>query len=249
MTPALVAVLAAGVGSRLRDATGGGAKWLVEVGADRIVDLHLDAFEQLGTPVVVVTGHAGDEVAAHVNSRMPSATILHNEEHRSRNNWYSALLALRHAEAVAPDRTPVLVNCDLWARPEWIAATVLAVVERGGAALAVDTERPLTDEAMKVACDAAGDVTAIGKQGVADPVGEYVGILAVAPRERRAYVAALAALGDDPARSNDWYENAIGDAVAGGMRWTTVAVPDAGWVEIDDVVDLRVAESLGGTGG
>ena len=243
-----VAVLAAGVGSRLSAATDGGPKWLARVGDERLADVQLDAFERIGaSEVLVVTGHASELVASHLDGRPGQRpAVLHNEAYATRNNWYSALLALRHAEASRPDETTVLVNSDLWGSVAWLGDTTVAVVDDGGAALAVDLLRPLTDEAMKVACDATGRVTRIGKVGVDAPSGEYVGVLAVDPDARRAYVDALAAFEDDPSRSNAWYEDAIETSISSSMTWKAAPVPDSSWVEIDTPEDLEAARALAG---
>ncbi len=243
-----VAVLAAGVGSRLSAATDGGPKWLARVGDERLADVQLDAFERIGaSEVVVVTGHAEHLVAGHLDGRTGRRpTLLHNEAYATHNNWYSALLALRHAESTRADETTVLVNSDLWGSVAWLGDTTTAVVGTGGAALAVDLLRPLTDEAMKVACDADRMVRRIGKVGVDDPSGEYVGILAVDADARQAYIAELAAFEDDPARSNAWYEDAIQTSISAAMAWTAAPVPDSSWVEIDTPEDLEAARALAG---
>ena len=243
-----VAVLAAGVGSRLSAATDGGPKWLARVGDERLADVQLDAFERIGpSAVLVVTGHASELVARHLDGRDGRRpTELHNEAYATRNNWFSALLALRHAEEHLAGETTVLVNSDLWGSVDWLGETASAVVEAGGAALAVDLLRPLTDEAMKVSCDATGRVRRIGKVGVDDPAGEYVGILAVDPDARRRYIGELAAFEDDASRANAWYEDAIETSISSSMTWTATPVPDSSWVEIDTPEDLEAARALAG---
>jgi choline kinase len=240
-----VVVLAAGVGSRLTDSTAGGVKWLVQVGDGRVADVHLDAFASAGaTSVVAVVGHNAAAVCHHVAARERGSTIvIHNEQYATRNNWYSALLALEHASRTWCDEVTVLINSDLWAPPLWIEKITRDLVASGEATIAVDNGRGLTDEAMKVSVTGRR-VTGIGKFGVADPAGEYVGILALPPAERGRFVEALHAFEGDEAMSNAWYEHAIQASLNGGMAWACVNVPDSDWVEIDTPEDLELARTL-----
>jgi choline kinase len=239
-----VVVLAAGVGSRL-SGTATRPKWLTPVGPTTIAASQLsglDALAGLDITVDVVTGHGADLVGATVADRPETAT-LHNPQYATLNNWWSVLLAVRHRRATGRTGAMVVLNSDLWAPSAWFTAAVATLAEQPTPALVVDTARPLTDEAMKVAA-AHGRVTAIGKVGVDDPVGEYTGALVVPEADLPGYEKALQSFVGDPDRANAWYEHAVGVSLDLGLDWRLVEAPSPTWVEIDDDTDLETARRL-----
>ena len=254
-----VVVLAAGHGRRLGPAGGPGPKWLIDVGGAPIAERHLTAVEQaLGpdTDVLVVVGHASDRVERYCEARVARSRLrpllVRNDQHAQRNNWYSLLVGLDALEgSLGEDQVVVVLNSDLFGPPAWIGALLTAAAELAGVPgfLAVDVTRPITDEAMKVAAgpsDVTGRrwCTAIGKVGVGDPVGEYVGMSALAPSGRALVHDALRAFTAEEARADAWYEEAFQEISATSPFLTLSPTPSSDWVEIDDAEDLRTAERL-----
>ncbi len=253
-----VIVLAAGHGRRLGPAGGPGPKWLIEVAGEPIAERHLRAVEQaLGpaTEVVVVVGHAADRVERYCLGRQVSTDLrprlVHNPHHASRNNWYSLLVGLNALDGRFHNGVVVVLNSDLFAPLAWIAAFLDAATELGEVpgSLAVDVERPLTEEAMKVAAgppDADGIrwCTAIGKVAVSGPVGEYVGMTALGREGQTRVHQALQRFTADPARDDAWYEGAFQELSAAGPVLSVWPMPSSGWVEIDDGADLLAATRL-----
>jgi len=254
-----VVVLAAGHGRRLGKAGGPGPKWLIEVAGEPIAERQLQAVEQALGPasdVLVVVGHAADRVERYCGGREGRSdlrpTLVHNPHHASRNNWYSLLVGLDAIGGGADDGVVVVLNSDLFAPPSWIGAFLTAAAELGEVpgALAVDVERPLTDEAMKVAAgpvaaDGLRWCTAIGKVDVADPVGEYVGMTALGPVGRARVHETLRRFTEEPAKADAWYEGAFRELSTEPFLslWPT---PSSSWVEIDDGDDLLAATRLAG---
>lgn len=248
-----VLVLAAGRGSRLAGLGEGRAKWLLPVGRRTIAERQVEgiglARATLGDALAgatVVTGYAAQGVAGYAEAH--GITPVHNERWSDLNNWYSVLLGLRALDVVAGDRV-VVVNGDLCSRPAWLAAFLQAAATGpSDGLLAVDHDRPLTAESMKVATSPGPDgealLSGIGKVGVTDPVGEYVGLLAAGGRTLEAFLGTLAGYCDDPARADEWYEGAVRDTAAAGLPWRLWATPDSGWVEIDDESDHVTAAGL-----
>ncbi|MBW3611457.1 MAG: NTP transferase domain-containing protein [Actinobacteria bacterium] len=254
-----VVVLAAGHGRRLGPAGGPGPKWLIEVGGAPIAEHHLMAVEQaLGpdTDVLVVVGHAAERVerfcAARAGRSALRPLLVANSQYVQRNNWYSLLVGLDAAEdRLGEDQVVVILNSDLFGLPAWFGALLRTAAGLSGVpgTLAVDVGRPVTEEAMKVAAgpsDAAGRrwCTAIGKVGVDDPVGEYVGLSALAPSGRALVRDALRAFTADGARADAWYEAAFQEISATSPFLALTPTPSSAWVEIDDAEDLRAAEGL-----
>lgn len=258
-----VIVLAAGHGRRLGPLGGPGPKWLIEVAGEPIAERQLQAVEKALGPdarVVVVVGHAAERVDSYCGRRAERSalrpTMVHNPHHASRNNWYSLLVGLEALEALEEhrdDRVVVVLNSDLFAPPEWMATFLSAAADLRGApgALAVDVERPLTDEAMKVEAgspDAFGRrwCTGIGKVGVSDPVGEYVGMAALAPAGRARVYDTLRRFTTDPVWDDAWYEGAFQQLSAVEPFLAVWPTPSSAWVEIDDGDDLQAASRLSG---
>jgi len=251
-----VIVLAAGRGSRLGALGADTPKWLLEVGDRTIAERQLEAIalaraapgEAIGS-VRVVTGHASEEIERFLATRPDDAvSILHNPDFAEINNWYSVLLALRELDA-EPDARIVIVNGDLCARPEWIAEFL---AESAGTAaeslVGVDLARRLTDESMKVSTD-GGDpptIRAIGKVGVEDPVGEYVGLLMARGSVLGAFREQLEGFVGQAGHRDEWYERAVGLTSADGVRWVIHPTLDSRWVEIDDDGDYEAALDLVG---
>ena len=246
-TPVHVVVLAAGRGSRLGALGGETPKWLLSVGGRTLADRQLEGVARAGDAVAsvrVVTGHAAEAIETALAGRPEQVGVVHNPEFAELNNWWSLLRALREL----PDEGPVVViNADLCADPDAVAG-YLAHVASGAddASLAVDLERELTDESMKVATHPDGTLARIGKVDIDEPVGEYVGMLAARGELLGRLRVALEAFVDRPEAVNEWYEGAVGRTAAAGAPWHVWPMPSSGWVEIDDDADLDLAESLVG---
>ncbi len=244
-----VVILAAGRGSRLGTLGGETPKWLLPVGGRPIADRHLQgiaAARDRVASVRVVTGHAAPAIEAFLAERRDGlpVDVIANPDFEGLNNWWSLLLALRVLPAEGP---VVVVNGDLLTDPDWLSGFIEDVL-RGPdqGVLAVDTRRELTDESMKVALAPDGSLARIGKVGVPEPVGEYVGMLAVRGQVLEALRARLEEFVGRPEAANEWYEGAIGRTAADGQAWRIWATPGTGWVEIDDDDDLSAAEALAG---
>jgi choline kinase len=244
-SPLHVVVLAAGVGSRL-SGTQTRPKWLTEVAGTTIADNQLAGIDLLDHDVEldILTGHQASQVAARVAQRAGTTTV-HNRQYAELNNWFSVLVALQHRKDAGREGALVIVNSDLWAPSTWFTAALTAVASAATPALVVDTERPLTDEAMKVSAH-SGRATAIGKVGVADPVGEYTGVLSVPAADVAVFEKALSSFVNDPDRANAWYEHAVDVTFGMGLEWSLVEAPSSTWVEIDDDNDLAIATRLAG---
>lgn len=139
----------------------------------------------------------------------------------------------------------VVINADLLALPEHVAAFLIeAATGPADGLLAVDLEKQLTDESMKVELTPSGTLERVGKVGLDDPVGEYVGMLMARDGVLAALTAALETFEADPGAANEWYEGAVGRTAAQGEDWHVWAMPAGGWVEIDDDDDLDLAQAL-----
>lgn len=243
--PVHVVVLAAGRGSRLGELGDATPKWLLEVGGRTLADRQLEGVMRAGGAVAsvrVVTGHAVAAIEAELAARPERVGSIFNPEWAERNNWWSLLRALRE---LPPGGPVAVVNADLLAAPEQVAAFLVeAATGPADGLLAIDLDGRLTDESMKVERGPEGTLTRIGKVGVDQGVGEYVGLLMARGSVLDALRATLEAFVERPECANEWYEGAVGATAADGRPWHFWAMPAGGWVEIDDDADLDAARTL-----
>lgn len=247
-----VVVLAAGLGRRLAGVTAL-PKWLTPVNETCPADAHLEAFADAGIDRVHVVIHPdASAIAAHVDPWRDRLAIdlVPNEHSADRNNWYSLLLGIE-AWGASGSRDVAVVNSDLFADAGWFSALLGAIGSTGrSAALAIDPARGRTDEAMKVALTPSGDeVTAIGKVGIPEPGGEYVGLSWWDRSTAGELADILASFTPDPDRADHWYEHGIQCHLEAGAHYAAVPVPTTHWVEIDDERDLAAARTLAMPGG
>ena len=247
-----VVVLAAGLGRRLAAVTDL-PKWLTPVNGSCPADAHLRAFEERAIDRVhVVVPPAADAIEAHLGpwrDRLDIDLIV-NDHASDRNNWYSLLLGLE-AWAQGAGSAVLVVNSDLFASPAWFAQLLRGITStRRPAALAVDRGRGRSAEAMKVQLDVSGDhVVRIGKVGIDQPDGEYVGLARWSRPAAEELAVVLQQFVRDPARADHWYEHGIQGHLDEGASYAAVGVPTGDWVEIDDEQDLETARRLPVAGG
>lgn len=247
LAPLHVVVLAAGRGSRLAEGEAR-PKWLLETPDGTLAERHMEgigAATRAGAvaSVRVVTGHVAEAIESFA-AGYEELELVPNPEYAELNNWWSLLRALREL----PEEGPVAVlNADLLIAPEHLADFLFdAAASSAEALICVDLERQLTDESMKVARGEAGGLARIGKVGVDDAVGEYVGMLMARGSALAAMRAHLERFVGRPECADEWYEGAVGRSAADGTEWRIWPMPSGDWVEIDDDEDLARARTLVG---
>jgi choline kinase len=235
-------VLAAGPGRRLHPLTEALPKTLLPLSDGRtILDLALANLTAVGLEdVIVVTGFA----AGRVEERAAELERLHgvrlellfNERAEDWNNAYSLWLA---REAFADG--VLLVNGDT-VHPASVEETLLA--GRGpGVLLAVDSEKELGEEAMKVVLTESGALQRISKDiEPASASGEYIGVALIEPAAAEPLADALEATWRrDPSL---YYEDGFQELADRAGQIHGVPIGTVDWVEVDDHGDLARAREL-----
>jgi choline kinase len=236
-------VLAAGAGRRLRPYTDTLPKALVPVDGDTtILDIALRNLAAVELrDVVIVVGYAADAVAsrqAALERRYGvDITLVHNDKAEIWNNAYSFWLACEHMSDGV-----LMVNGDT-VHPVSVEETLLAA--RGpDIVLAIDAEKRLRDEEMKVRIGPDRELVRITKQMDPDTAfGEYIGATllegSVMPRLADALQATFE-------RNPDlYYEDGYQELVDRGGRIDIATIPTGTrWVEVDDHVDLAAAREI-----
>jgi choline kinase len=235
-------VLAAGAGRRLRPYTDTLPKALVPI-AEGLTPLDgtLRNFAEVGLQeAVLVVGYAADAIRdRHAALEKEHGVRLHlvdNDKAEVWNNAYSLWCAREYfAEGV------LLANGDT-VHPVSVEETLLGA--RGpGVLLAVDTEKRLAEEEMKVRWTAESGLQRITKQMPPETAyGEYIGVTLIEPAAAEPLAAAL----ETTWRGNPdlYYEDGYQELADRGFRVDVQPIGSVDWVEIDDLRDLERAREL-----
>jgi choline kinase len=237
-------VLAAGAGRRLLPLTEDLPKTLLPVDGERtIFDIALANLRAAGLErIAVVTGvaaHRIEERRAELEARHDvQLELIYNDRAEEWNNAYSLWLA-RDAFAGGA----ILVNGDT-VHPPSVQERLLEAPDDGpGLVLAVDREKVLGEEEMKVRLSDGGTVARITKHtDAAAADGEYIGVTLIAPEAAGDLADALEATWRrDPSL---YYEDGFQEYVDRGRPVGVAAIGSVAWVEVDDHADLARAREL-----
>jgi choline kinase len=236
-------VLAAGAGKRLGPETADLPKTLLPVDGDRtILDVALGNLAAAGLEeVVIVTGYAAgriDERLGELSERHGVALdTVFNPKALEWNNAYSLWCAREHFA-----RGVLLANGDT-VHPPSVEEALLAARGEHEVLIAVDQEKPLAEEEMKVHVSGEGLLERINK--ALDPAsahGEYIGLTLIEPGAADGLADALeATFTRDPQL---YYEDGFQEYADRGGRVGIAPIGTAEWVEVDDAADLARAREV-----
>ncbi|MFG1814859.1 sugar phosphate nucleotidyltransferase [Kribbella sp. NPDC049174] len=237
-------VLAAGAGRRLRPYTDTLPKALVPIHpGTTVLDLTLANYAEVGiTEVAVVVGYAAEAVQARVKGFEERygvhLELVHNDKAETWNNAYSLWCA-----------RDLLTNGVMLANGDTVhpASVQRALLDARGdgrqIVLALDTEKKLADEEMKVIWSEPAGVERITKlMDPATATGEYIGVTLIEPTAAAELADALRATWErDP---NLYYEDGYQILVDQGFRIDVAPIGTVDWVEIDNHDDLARAREI-----
>ncbi|WP_395656135.1 sugar phosphate nucleotidyltransferase [Nocardioides sp.] len=236
-------VLAAGAGRRLRPYTDSLPKALVPVDGDvTILDIALRNFAAVDLrDVAVVVGYAAEAVeerrAALEQRYGVTLELVYNDKAEVWNNAYSLWCARDHMADGA-----LLVNGDT-VHPVAVEETLLS--SRGpGIVLAVDAEKQLAEEEMKIRVDDGGRLVSITKlMDPASAYAEYIGATLIEGSAAPRLAEALRATYErDPQL---YYEDGYQYLADHGEDLGLAPLPSGTtWVEVDDHADLARARDI-----
>jgi choline kinase len=235
-------VLAAGAGRRLRPYTDTLPKTLVPVdGETTIFDIALANLAAAGlTEITAVVGYRAEAVATRQAALEEKygikLTLVHNDKAEEWNNAYSLWLAREQFAQGA-----LLVNGDT-VHPVSVEKTLLAA-PRNGITLAIDDQKKLADEEMKVIFSTGSRLERITK--LMDPAtahGEYIGLTLIQPEVAADLADALQTTWQrDP---NLYYEDGYQEYADRGGLIVGAAIGQVEWVEVDNNDDLARAREI-----
>jgi choline kinase len=232
-------ILAAGLGSRLKDLTTATPKALIEVAGRPLIDYALAfAAAAVGPRRIVVGGFCHADVAARVARVAPDAVIRENVDFRQGN-----LLSMR-AGVPALDRATgfLLMNTDHVYRPTIAPVVAAAIAAATDVTGFCDFDRPLGADDRKVGLDPARRVAAMAKTLPTWDCG-YVGMTYVPVDRVDAYLAAsdrvLASKG-----TAAHVEMVLVELAGSGQPPAIADISGHGWLEIDEPHERDHAEGV-----
>jgi choline kinase len=234
-------IMAAGLGSRLKDLTTATPKALIEAGGRPLIDYALAFAQRAGAARrIVVGGFCHADVAARVAAQAPDAVIVENPEYRKGN-----LISMRTGYAALAPGGFLLMNTDHVYRPSIadVVARACAGADVAGAVTAFcDFDRTLGADDMKVRLDGARRVAEMAKTLPAWDCG-YVGMTYVPAARRADYEAAAArVLGE---RGDAVHVESILVALAAAGAPPEIAdISGHGWLEIDEPHERAHADAV-----
>ena len=236
-----VMIMAAGLGSRLKDLTTAVPKALITAGDRPLIVYALGFAHACGAQRRIVVGgfHHGD-VAAVVARAAPEAVIVENTAYRKGN-----LLSMRAGHGQLVEGGFLLMNTDHIYRPSIapIVAAACEAAERSGEITGFcDFDRTLGPDDMKVTLDATRHVAQMAKTLPTWDCG-YVGMTYVPAAQRAAYAAAsdrvLAESGDA-----SHVEAILALLGASGAPPAIADISGHGWLEIDEPHERAHADAV-----
>lgn len=244
--PARVLILAAGMGMRLRPLTDGVPKALVSCAGWPLLSYAIRFAREVVAEdrrIVVVAGYRGEMVSGLLEAEAPDAVVAWNHEYQKGNllSVVAGLSEMAGGGRGAGHETPggfLLMNVDHvypWAFAARIAGSP------GRLVAAVDRDRRLGPDDMKVRLDGDGRVRAISK-GLNHYDAGYIGMTLVRPEAEEAYREAVretrGARGDAAVA-----EDVLQVLADWGEEVSTCDLSGLGWVEIDTLDELEAAEA------
>lgn len=231
-------ILAAGLGSRIRQVTNGLPKCLLPFGTQTILDFQLDSLFGAGiAEVAIVIGHEKEHIIHHVARRHPekqrSIGFIINPKFAVTNNIYSLWLARPWIGGSGF----LCLNSDVLYHPHIILPAVETQAD-----ISVIIDREFREETMKVIIR-RGRVLAMSKAiSREDSSGTYIGITTFSRGIYKPFFGAVEALIEE-GRVHDFFNVAVERLIAGGTRVRFTETAGLPWAEVDDANDLRFAQT------
>jgi 2-aminoethylphosphonate-pyruvate transaminase len=227
-----IVILAAGSGRSLYPLTRGRPKALLDVGGVTLLERLLRQAAAHGLQPVVVVGYEKERVLEVLRAVQPSLPARIEVVENPLFERTNTLCSLGLARVACRGSGFVVADGDLICDDRVMQAVV---EEPREAVLAIDRDRVMGDEEVKVVCGEGGRVVEVGKDlAPAAAHGEFLGLA----RYSAAAGEALFALVDDlkDGRESAYYEEAV-TRLACEREVATVDVSGLPWVEIDFLAD------------
>lgn len=237
-------ILAAGMGRRLGEFTADNTKCMLEVNGVRLIDRMLCQLSRLGlSRIVIVIGYEGQKLKSYLTKNYPSYPIefVENSVYDKTNNIYSLWLA----RGFMSEENTLLLESDLIYEDAILEAAVnskddnVALVSKyetwmDGTMVRIDDDRNIVSFIPKAAfkyCDTDSYYKTVNIYKFSRDfiVNHYLPFL-------DAYIKVLG--------ENEYYEQVLRVITLIDKCGLKALPVDGHWYEIDDVQDLRIAETI-----
>ena len=234
-------ILAAGIGKRLGMLTKDKPKCMLGIGRETLIERQLsiiNGFDEI-SGILIITGFMEKKLREHVEEVAKERKIekrisyAHNQKYAETNNIYS----IKIAEDFLRGNAFVLVNSDVLFHENAFEKIVKS--EKHGIVLAIDAEKKLGEEEMKVIIE--GDrITEISKEIEPENAnGEYIGIAKLDKKSSELFFDRV----NEILKSRGehyFYEEAFRE-LAKERSIVTYEITNFPWIEIDTEEDYRRA--------
>jgi choline kinase len=230
-------IMAAGLGSRLKDMTTATPKALIEVGGRPLIDYALAFAKASGAGRrIVVGGFCHADVAARVAKVAPTAVIVENTEYKKGN-----LISMQTGRKALEPGGFLLMNTDHVYKPA--IAEIVEDACRGDEITAFcDFDRKLGADDMKVTLDENRRVADMAKTLPTWTCG-YVGMTYVPAARRDAYFAAAERVLVEKGDASH-VEAILVMLAKQGQPPTIADISGHGWLEIDEPHERAHADEI-----
>ena len=245
-------ILAAGSGTRLRPHTENRPKCLVGLHGRPLIEWHLAAARAAGLSDITLVGGYRAEMLPTASAR-----LVRNESFETTNMVASLLCARQNfAERVVVAYGDILYNTDVLKRLLDAPAEISVVIDRAWYEYWRRRGDDPLDDAESLRLDARGAITDIGQRAASiDEIeGQYIGLLSFSGAGLGAMLelcqSAAAANGSGetftscPRPFANWYMTDLLQALIARGETVQAVLVDGGWLEIDNVRDLNLAEQI-----
>jgi choline kinase len=234
-----VMIMAAGLGSRLKDLTTAKPKALIEAADRPLIDYALAFARAVGTDRrIVVGGFHHVDVAARVSSVAPDAVVVENAEYKKGN-----LISMLTGKAALVGGGFLLMNTDHIYNPAIAKVVADAIAKATEVTAFCDYDRKLGADDMKVGLDANRHVAAMAKTLPTYDCG-YVGMTFVPTAHRDAYFQAAERVLASENGQNKHVESILVELAGAGMPPAIADISGHGWLEIDEPHERAHADEV-----
>jgi choline kinase len=228
-------ILAAGLGTRLRPITDTRPKAMVEVNGKPILFKQIDNLLQNSIEdITVIAGYKSEMMIDAINKSYKNVKTIINDVYDKTNNMYSAYLALDDMYG----NEFLLMNGDVFYDSEIVEELVKTDYKNS----IVVEEGTYNDENMKVTC-VDGRIMDISKAISKDNAyGVSIDVYKFSKEGSKVFYDKVKEFIEDKKELNHWTEVALNDVLK-LVEFSPCSLKGR-WVEIDNLEDLKRAESI-----
>lgn len=235
------AILAAGIGSRLKKYAKKTPKTLLKVNNTPILHCILNSLSRLNiTEAAIITGFEAAKIKKFAgNGRKWGINLkyIHNSHYKTTNNIYSLYLAKDYLSG----HEFLIINSDTFFHEDILFK--LHSSAKKGIVLAVDTEKELEEEGMKVLIE-DDRIAGISKDiPLKEASGEYIGLARVDKRFSNIFFESI----ENVMKSKGaavFYEEAFQNLIKNRHAIYYQSTEGLPWIEIDIPADLQKAKEI-----